>query len=86
MERLPGLIRVGCSTGPQGRAGETVPPAVWRNRRRSSAMSLAVRVPLRRPLRERLEADPLQFLGDRVVDLPGWASLSLGHLLDDLRE
>ena len=40
--------------------------------------------PLRRPLRERLLADPFQFLGDRVVDLSGRASLSLGHLLDDL--
>ena len=28
--------------GTAGAAGETVPPAVWRNKRRSSAMSLAV--------------------------------------------
>ena len=34
-------------------------------------MSLAVRVPLRCPLRDRLQADPFQFLGDRVVDLCG---------------
>ena len=43
-------------------------------------------VPLRRPLRECLLADPFQFLGDRVVDLPRWASLSRGDLLDDLQE
>ena len=35
------------------------------------------RVPLGRPLRQRLEADPFQFLGDRVVDLPRWTSLGL---------
>ena len=28
--------------GTAGAAGETVPPVVWRNKRRSSAMSLAV--------------------------------------------
>ena len=42
VERLPGLIRVGAHGNRRVRAGETVPPAVWRNKRRSSAMSLAV--------------------------------------------
>ena len=42
------------------------------------------RVPLGRPLRQRLQADPFQFPGDRIVDLARWASLSLSHLLDDL--
>ena len=46
-------------------------------------MSLAVRVPLGCPLRQRLQADPLQFLGDRVVDLAGWARLGRGDLLHD---
>ena len=32
----------GVLTGTAGAAGETVPPVVWRNKRRSSAMSLAV--------------------------------------------
>ena len=41
-------------------------------------------VPLRRPLRECLLADPFQFLGDRVVDLPGRARLGGGDLLQDL--
>ena len=85
-ERLPGLIRAGCSSEPQGRAGETAPPAVWRNKRRSSAMSLAVRVPLRRPLRQRLQADPFQFLGDRVVDLAGRTRLGGVDRLDDVQE
>ena len=42
MERNPGLIRVECCVRTAGAAGETVPPVVWRNKRRSSAMSLAV--------------------------------------------
>ena len=32
----------GVLTGTAGATGETVPPVVWRNKRRSSAMSLAV--------------------------------------------
>ena len=43
-------------------------------------------VPLRRPLRECLLADPFQFLGDRVVDLAGRTRLGGGDLLDDLQE
>ena len=42
MERIPGLIRVGCLRTAARAKGETVPAAVWRNKRRSSAMSLAV--------------------------------------------
>ena len=41
-------------------------------------------VPLGRPLRQRLQADPLQLPGDRVVDLPGRAGLGRGDLLHDL--
>ena len=48
-------------------------------------MSLAVRVPLGRPLRQRLQADAFQFLGDRVVDLARRASLGGGDLLDDFQ-
>ena len=40
--RIPGSIRAGWLMGTAGATGETVPPAVWRNTRRSSAMSLAV--------------------------------------------
>ncbi len=40
--RIPGLIRVGWPVGTEGPPGETAAPAAWRNRRRSSAMSLAV--------------------------------------------
>ena len=43
--------------------------------RRSSAMSLAVVYRSDGPLRQGLQADAFQFLGDRVVDLPGRASL-----------
>ena len=41
-------------------------------------MSLAVLYRSRRSLRECLLADPLQFLGDRVVDLAGWAGFGRG--------
>ena len=85
MELLPGLIRVECH-GNRWAAGETVPPAVLEEQAKVFRHVPGGRVPLGCPLRQRLEADALQFLGDRVVDLPGWASLSLGHLLDDLRE
>ena len=43
-------------------------------------------VPLRRPLRECLLADPFQFLGDRVVGLPRWTRLSGCDLLHDLHD
>ena len=44
-------------------------------------------IPIRRPLHHCLQTDAFQFLGDRVVDLPGWARLGrLSHLLDDLWE
>ena len=59
----------------RSRLGDDRACAVWRKCRRSSARSRAVRVPLRRPLRQRLQADPLQLPGDRVVDLPGRAGL-----------
>ena len=49
-------------------------------------MSLAVRVPLRRPLRQRLLADPFQLLGDRVVDLAGRTRLGGVDRLDDVQE
>ena len=49
-------------------------------------MSLAVRVALRRPLRQRLQADPFQFLGDRVVDLAGRTRLIDDDRLDDVQE
>ncbi len=42
LERIPALIRRGGLMAAAGAAGETMPPAAWRNRRRSSAMSLAV--------------------------------------------
>ena len=40
--RIPGLIRVEGSSAAAGATGGTVLPVFWRNRRRSSAMSLAV--------------------------------------------
>ena len=42
-------------------------------------MSLAVVYRSDARFASRLEADPLQFLGDRVVDLAGGTSLGLGH-------
>ena len=82
--------------GFQGRAGRrpTVPGAARRRDRcrlRSGGSAAGLRpcpwraVPLRRPLRQRLQADPFQFLGDRVVDLPGRTGLGGGDLLQDLR-
>ncbi len=38
-----------------------------------------------RPLRQRLETDPLELLGDRIVDLPGRARLEHPDPLQDLR-
>ncbi len=42
MERNSRVDPGGVFVGAAGAAGETVPPVVWRNKRRSSAMSLAV--------------------------------------------
>ena len=41
------------------------------------------RITLGRTLQESFQADTFQLLGNRVVDLAGWASLSPDHLLDD---
>ena len=86
VERIPGLIRAGGSMGAAGAPGETVPPAAWRNRRRSSAMSLAVLYRSDARFDERLQADPFQFLGDRVVDLAGRTRLGGGDRLQDVPE
>ena len=84
-ERLPGLIRAGRSRELDA-GGETEATCGLEEQAQVFRHVLGGGVPLRSPLRERLLADAFQFLGDRVVDLAGWASLSLGHLLDDLRK
>ena len=44
------------------------------------------RVAIMGPLRQRLQADPLQFLGDRVVDLAGRTRLGGFDRLQDIQE
>ena len=78
VERIPGSIRVECLWEPQERAGETVPPVVLRNSRRSSAMSRAVVYRSDARFDHCLQADAFQFLGDRVVDLARRAGFRRG--------
>ena len=63
---------------PDGADGETVAPVVWRNMPQVLSHVLGGAVSLGRSLAHRLLADPFQFLGDRVVDLPRWASFRRG--------
>ena len=60
---------------PAAATGETVPRCGLEELPQVVGHVLGRRVPLRGPLRQRLQADPFQFLGDRVVDLPGRARL-----------
>ena len=81
--RIPGLIRV-VSYGDRRSGRRDRASCGLEEQAKVFRHVLGGAVPLRRPLRECLLADPFQFLGDRVIDLPRRASLSLGHLLDDL--
>ena len=86
MERIPGLIRAAGSSAAAGSAGETAPPADLEERAQVFRHVLGGVVPLRRPLRERLQADPFQLLGDRVVDLAGRTRLGGLDRLHDIQE
>ena len=90
----PGSDRLGC--GFLGRAGGRTDDARRNHGRSGSRSGLEEQaqvfrhvpggaVPLGRPLRECLQADPFQFLGDRVVDLAGWASFGGGDQLHDFQ-
>ena len=77
---MPRVDPGGELVGAAGAAGETDAPCGLEEQAQVFGHVLGRAVPLRRPLRQRLLADPFQLLGDRVVDLAGWSGLGGGDL------
>ena len=80
---LPAWSRAAWQSEPLGRQAR--PCHLWfQEQAKVFRHVLGGAVPLRRPLRECLLADPFQFLGDRVIDLAWRAGFRRGDQVQQL--